>query len=115
MKAALLRNQRLILTILKLLPAHKCGATNTQSLPFEESKSEEQNYSLESTKLESPQTGEDDNIIIIMILCSVSAMLCFCYDKEIYQKIKFWDKKQKLFHIIMDSFCFYLYLFHMIH
>ncbi|MFR1215034.1 MAG: LPXTG cell wall anchor domain-containing protein [Acutalibacteraceae bacterium] len=32
---------------------------------------------MESTKLESPKTGEGDNITIIMILCSASAMLCF--------------------------------------
>ena len=95
---------------IKTFTCTQCGATNTQSLPFEESKSEEQSILLESTKLESPQTGEDDNIIIIMILCSVSAMLCFfCYDKEIYQKIKFWDKKQKAIHIIMDSFLFFIY------
>lgn len=65
---------------IKIFTCIECGAIDTEilkALSVEKTKSEEQSIVLESAKLESPKTGEDDNIIIIMILCSVSAMLCF--------------------------------------
>ena len=65
---------------IKTFTCIECGAIDTQTLKalsVEATKSEEQSIVLESTKLESPKTGEGDNITIIMILCSASAMLCF--------------------------------------
>ncbi len=63
---------------IKTFTCTQCGAIDTQtleSLSVAATKSEEQSIVLESTKLESPKTGEGDNITIIMFC--VVLLLCF--------------------------------------